>query len=44
VRWAGYVILDEEIRIVYKILVERPEEERPLGRPIREDDIKTIIG
>ena len=32
----------EEGRVVHKVLVERPEEKRPLGRPRRrwEDNIK----
>jgi hypothetical protein len=32
-RWAGHVACMEENRGAYTILVERPEERRPLGRP-----------
>jgi hypothetical protein len=41
-RWAGHVTCMEEGRGVYRILVRRSEEKRPLGRPRlrREDDIK----
>jgi hypothetical protein len=37
-RWAGHV----EERVVYKVLVGKPEGKRPLGRPRRrwEDNIK----
>jgi hypothetical protein len=40
-RWAGYVSRIEEMRNVYKILVQKPEGKRPLGRPRRrwEDNI-----
>jgi hypothetical protein len=41
-RWAGPVARMGEVRGAYKILVERPEGRRPLGRPRRrwEDNIK----
>ena len=41
-RWAGHVARMEEGRGVHKVLVGKPEEKRPLGRPRRrwEDDIK----
>ena len=32
-RWAGYVARMGERRGVYRILVVKPEENRPLGRP-----------
>jgi hypothetical protein len=32
-RWAGHVARLGEKRIAYRILVENPEGERPLGRP-----------
>jgi len=32
-RWAGYVARMREMRIVYKILVRRPEVKRPLVGP-----------
>jgi hypothetical protein len=32
-RWAGYVICMGELRSTYKILVGKPEGERPCGRP-----------
>jgi hypothetical protein len=32
-RWAGYVARMGEERKVYKVLVGKPEEKRPLGRP-----------
>jgi len=31
--WAGHVARIEERRGVYRVLVERPEGKRPLGRP-----------
>jgi len=34
-RWAGHVALMGEVRGVYKVLVGKPEERRPLGRPRR---------
>ena len=41
-RWAGHVARMEEGRGVHKVLVEKPEGKRPLGRPRRrwEDNIK----
>jgi hypothetical protein len=42
VRWAGHVVRMGEGRGVYRVLVERSEEKRPLGRPRcrLEDNIK----
>ena len=34
-RWPGHVALMEEERGAYRFLVGKPEEKRPLGRPIR---------
>jgi hypothetical protein len=34
-RWAGYVARMGEKRKVYKVLVRKPEEKSPLGRPRR---------
>ena len=41
-RWAGHVARMEEGRGVHKVLVGKPEGQRPLGRPRRrwEDNIK----
>ena len=41
-RWAGHVARMGEWRGVYRVLVGKPEEKRPLGRPSRrwEDNIK----
>jgi hypothetical protein len=41
-RWAGHVARMEEERKVYKVLVGKPEGQRPLGRPRRrwEDGIR----
>ena len=41
-RWAGHVARMGEGRGVYRVLVGKPEGERPLGRPRRrwEDNIK----
>jgi hypothetical protein len=41
-RWAGHVARMGEGRVVYRVLVGRPEGRRPLGRPRRkwEDNIK----
>jgi transcription termination factor 2 len=41
-RWAGNVAGMSKMRNAYKILVEKPEGKRPLGRPRRrwKDDIK----
>jgi hypothetical protein len=32
-RWAGHVVRMGEERGVYRVLVGKPEEKRPLGRP-----------
>jgi hypothetical protein len=42
IRWAGHVAQMEEKRKAYRILVEKPEGKRPLGRPRRRrlDNIK----
>jgi len=41
-RWVGHVARMRERRGVYRVLVEKPEEKRPLGRPRHswEDNIK----
>jgi hypothetical protein len=41
-RWAGYVARRVERRNAYRILMGKPEEKRPLGRPKRRwvDNIK----
>ena len=41
-RWAGHVARLEPFRNAYKVLVEKPESKRPLGRPRCrwEDNIK----
>jgi len=41
-RWAGHVACMGEGRGVHRVLVGKPEEKRPLGRPRRrwEDNIK----
>jgi hypothetical protein len=43
-RWAGHVVHMGEVRKVYKVLVGKPEGNRPLGRPMRrlEDVINRI--
>jgi hypothetical protein len=43
-KWVGHVARMGEVRGAYNILVGRPEERRPLGRPRRrwEDNIKMI--
>jgi len=33
IRWAGHVARMGESRIVYRVLVGKPEGKRPLGRP-----------
>jgi hypothetical protein len=45
-RWAGHVARMGEERKVYKVLVGKPEEKRPLGRPKRrwEDGIRIDLG
>jgi hypothetical protein len=42
IRWAGHVARMGEERKVYKVLVEKPDGKRPLGRPRRrwEDGIR----
>ena len=42
ISWAGHVAHMGEERVVHKVLVGKPEGERPLGRPRRrwEDNIK----
>jgi hypothetical protein len=44
-RWAGHVARMEEERNAYRILVGKPEEKSPLGRPRRRwvDNIKTDL-
>jgi hypothetical protein len=46
IRWAGHVTRMGEGRNVYRVLVGKPEEKRPLGRPRRrwEDGIKMDLG
>ena len=41
-RWAGHVARLEKRRCVHKVLVGKPEEKRPMGRPRRrwQDNIK----
>jgi len=41
-RWAGHIASMGGGRCVYRVLMEKPEEKRPLGRPRRrwEDNIK----
>ena len=41
-RWAGHVARMEQSRNAYRVLVGKPEKERPLGRPRHrwEDNIK----
>ena len=41
-RWAGHVARMGEERVVYRVLVEKPDGMRPLGRPKRrwEDNIR----
>jgi hypothetical protein len=46
IKWAGNVTLTAEKRNAYRILVEKPEGKRPLGRPRRrsEDNIRMDLG
>jgi hypothetical protein len=46
IRWAGHLAPMGEKRNSYRLLVERPEEKRPLGRPIRRwvDNIRMKLG
>ena len=41
-RWAGHVVSMGKRRVVYRVLVAKPERKRPLGRPRHrwEDNIK----
>jgi len=41
-RWAGHVACMRERRGLYRVLVEKPKEKRPLGRPRHrwEDNVK----
>jgi hypothetical protein len=45
IRWAGYVARMGEEREVHRVLVGKPEEKRPMGRPRRrwEDNIKMDV-
>jgi hypothetical protein len=43
-RWAGHVARMEETRNAYRILVGKPEEKSPLGRPRRRWVNNIIIG
>jgi len=44
-RWVGHVARMGEVRGMYKVLVWKPEEKIPLGRPRRrwEDNIKMDV-
>ena len=43
-RWAGHVVGLGEGRGIYRVLLGKPEEKRPLGRPRqRKEDIKMDI-
>jgi len=43
--WAGHVARMGEERVVYRVLVGKPEEKRPLGKPRRRwvDNIRTDL-
>ena len=45
ISWAGHVARMGERRVVYRVLVGKPEGKRPLGRPRRrwEDNIKIYL-
>jgi hypothetical protein len=45
-RWAGHAGLVEENRVVYRVMVGKPEGNRPFGRPRRswKDNIKIGSG
>ena len=45
IRWAGHVVRMGEGRGVHRVLVEKPEGKRPLGRPRRrwEDNVKMTL-
>ena len=34
-RWAGHIVSMGERRVVYRVLIRKPEGKRPLGRPRR---------
>jgi hypothetical protein len=44
-RWAGHVVSKEEGRVVYRVLVGKPEGMRPMGRSRRrwEDNIEVDL-
>jgi hypothetical protein len=44
-RWAGHLVCLGDRRGVYRVLVEKPEGRRPLGRPRHrwKDNIKTDL-
>jgi len=44
-RWAGHVVHMGEEKVVYRVLVGKPEGRRPLGRPRRRwvDNIRTDL-
>jgi hypothetical protein len=44
-RWAGHVARMGEGRVVYRVLVGKPEGKRPLGRPRRrwEDNVRMAL-
>jgi hypothetical protein len=44
-RWAGHVARMGEGRVVYRVLVGKPEGKRPLGRPRHrwEDNVRTDL-
>jgi hypothetical protein len=41
-RWAGHVVIMKKRKCAYRVLLEKPEGNRPLGRPRRrwEDNVK----
>jgi len=44
-RWVGHIARAGKRRVVYRVLVEKPEGKRPLGKPghRKEDNIKTDL-
>jgi len=44
-RWAGHMTFMDEERVVYRVLVGKPEGRRPLGRPRRRcvDNIRIYL-
>jgi len=48
--WMGHVVRMDQGRGVYRVLVEKPEGKRPLGRPRRrwedsiEMDLQEVVG